>query len=132
VAKQNAMLGQLAADFPELTSTDSALTKRAVEIYNALPEDERTSPMAMKVAVKDAALELGLRPKSKRNASENTGDGLMPTGGGSAVRKPQGGKAELDPVTEGFAAALGLNTSDAKVRERLKKRSERKTWNQFE
>jgi len=124
LTKTNQILASLTQDFPELTSGDHELTKRAVEIHNSMSPDEKANPaVAYKLAVQNAALELGIRPKSKRS-SESGGDFSL-SGSGSGQRRSQGGKKDLDPATEQFAQLMGLDTSDPKVRERIKQRANR-------
>lgn len=122
-AKQQAVIGSLVAEFPELSSADHDLTKRAVEIHNTLSDEERANPaVAYKLAVQNAAIELGIRPKSKRTQSSEDFS-LGSSSGPRPGRKPAG--SDIDPNTEAFAQMLGLNTSDPKVKERLKARSKR-------
>lgn len=125
--KQQAVLASLVAEFPELNQADSDLAKRAVEIYNGLPEDERTSPMSYKVAVKDAALELGVKPKSKRNKGGD--DDFTLSSSKSAGRPPK--KGEVDPVIEDLASAFGVKL-DAAAKERIVNRHGRKTYSSWE
>lgn len=122
VAKTQSVLSELQSEFPELASADHELTKKAVEVYNSLPEDERSSSLAYKVSVKQAALDLGYKPKSKRPADEEPSIGS----GGRVPRKSN----KLDSSTEQLASMFGLNTSDPKVKERLIKSANRE-WTKF-
>ena len=124
-ARGNSTIASLHAEFPELASNDHELTKKAVEIYSALPDDEKSSPLSYKVAVKEAALELGIKPKSKRTDEEQ----LMSSGGGSGSRKER--KPKISQQTADFAAAVGLDINDPKVKERIEGRQGR-NWNKYE
>lgn len=125
--KQQATLASLVAEFPELNQGDSDLAKRAVEIYNALPEDERATPMAYKVAVKDAALELGVKPKSRRAKSE--ADDFSLSSSKSAARPPK--KNEVDPAVEFLAEQFGVKLTP-EVKERVAKNHGRKSYSSWE
>jgi hypothetical protein len=122
MAKTQSVLSELQAEFPELSSQDHELTKKAVEVYNSLPDDEKSSSLAYKVAVKQAALDLGYKPKSKRPVDDE------PSFGPSSGSRPRRNK--LDSATEQLASMFGLNTSDPKVKERLVKASNRE-WNKY-
>lgn len=125
----NAILGQLTNDYPELSNPNSELTKKAIEIYNGMSQSEKSSPTSYKVAVRDAAAEVGLLPKSKRKSSN---DDFSMSGGSSGRSSGESSrKEELSESTLAFAEALGLNIKDKKVVERLKQRSERKDWGRY-
>lgn len=128
----NAVLTQLTSDYPELADSNSELTKKAVEIYNSLSPAEKQSPTAYKVAVRDAAAEVGLLPKSKRKSS--SGDDFSFGGGsaGSGNRSESRKADKLSNETLAFAEALGMDIKDKKVVERLQSRAQRKNWNRYE
>lgn len=121
--KQAQTINQLVADFPELTQQDHALTKRAVEIYNSLSDDEKQSPIAYKAAVKEAALELDLKPKSKRQASSKEND-TFALGGNTAGTKRPAPTSEVDKVRESLAEAFGLKVTP-ELKERLKQHAKK-------
>lgn len=128
----NSVLNQLTSDYPELADSGSELTKKAVEIYNSLSPAEKQSPTAYKVAVRDAAAEVGLLPKSKRKQS-NSDDFSFGGGSSTASSRAEGRKAEqLSNETLAFAEAMGMNIKDKGVVERLKTRAQRKNWNKYE
>jgi len=116
--KQNNVISSLTNEYPELMNTDHELTRKAVEIYSQLPDEDKTSPMAYKLAVKEAAMELGVKPRSKRSDEESYAFG----GSSSQPRKK---KESLDASTVDFARMMGLNVDDPKVKERLSKRAQR-------
>jgi hypothetical protein len=134
-AKEASTIRQLTQEFPELQFDDHPLTKKAVELYSQLPEDEKSSPLAYKIAVKDAAQELGIKPRSKRSDDEVDADAFQMGGGGATSTRTRGkakSKDELDEVTLAFSKALGRNTDDPKVKERIAKYSQRKNWMRYE
>jgi hypothetical protein len=123
------VMGQLINDYPELGDTNSPLSKKAVEIYNQLPNEMKSNPIAYRTAVRDAAAEEGLLPKSKRKSSSNDDFSL---GGSNGTRGNPKKDAEIDARTLEMAERMGLNITDKKVAERLKQRSQRKNWGKFE
>lgn len=126
----NQVLAQLVNDYPELSDTNSELSKRAVDIYKSMSESDRASSLAYKVAVREAAAELGSLPKSKRSKSDDFT--LGGSKGQQAATSSQPKQKDLDEATLKFAKAMGLNVDDKKVVERLKARAQRKTWDKYE
>lgn len=123
--KTQKIMQSLYKDFPELQDTTDPLTVKAIELFDKFSDEEKQHPMAYKLAVKEAAEELELKPKSKRSKEdENDSFSLSQTsakGGreeGSSTKK--GGK--LDARTVEFAKKLGLNTDDQKTLDSLKSR----------
>lgn len=128
--RKNNVITQLYNDYPELGDANDPLTKKTLEIYQSLPEDERQSPMAYKLAAREAATELGVAPKSKRpkqDVDDFTGVGTG--GGGRTSRKKQ--EAEQDQAILEVAAAFGLDTNDEKAKDRLLGRKKR-NFNRYE
>lgn len=129
----NAILNQLVSDYPELSDSSSELTLKAVEIYKSMSDDEKRSSSAYKIAVRDAAADLGVLPKAKRKATAN--DDFALGSGSSGVGSPNRSgnrQTELGENTLAFAELMGLNIKDKKVVERLKQRSQRKNWGKYE
>lgn len=129
--QSNAVLSQLVSEYPELGDQRSELSLRAVEIYKGLSEADRSNPMSYKVAVRDAASELGILTKTKRRSS---GDDFSLSGSneGNSSNQSRQRSSEVDNRTIAFAELLGLNTKDKKVVERIKARSGRKSWGKYE
>lgn len=131
-AKQNATLAQLVSDFPELSDGNHELTKRAVEIYSGLSAEDKTSPIAYRAAVKEAALEMGVMPKSKRSQDDDftiSGQGSSTT---RSERSPSRQKSGIDAATEEFARLIGVNIDDPKVKERIKSKHNRRSYGKWE
>ena len=112
-------INTLVSEYPELNNQHNPLTKKAIEIYMSLPEDERASPAAYKLAVKEAAQELNVKPLSKRSQEE-----YMPQSGRSSeeTRKP---KNAVSPEMEQMASIFGIDLSKKEVKERVLKNSSR-------
>ena len=124
--KQTQTLSSLVAEFPELTDGSAELTKKTLEIYNSLPAEDRSSPSAYRLAVKEAALELGVQPKSKRKRSESDDFSLSGEGRGPSRRD----SAEVVKATEEFARIMGLKVDD-NTKKNLKKHGAR-NWTRYE
>ncbi len=125
--KTQGVLGQLQNEFPELADSGADLTRKSVEIYNSLPDEEKASSMSYRLAVQSAAIELGIQPKSKRPVSdEPTGSSSSNGRSGSSRRKEK-----LTPETEELAAIFGIDTSKSEVKERLIKSTNR-NWSQYQ
>jgi hypothetical protein len=125
-AKTGNVIAELQAEFPEIADSNNELTKKAVEMYNNLPDDEKNSSLAYKVAVKAAALELGVKPRSKRPVDE------VPMGSSSNHRSSNSRRSsnKLSTETEQLAAIFGIDTSKSDVKERMIKASQR-DWTKY-
>jgi hypothetical protein len=126
--RQQATLSALVSEFPELGYADHDLTRTAVEKYNALSDDEKLSPVAYKAAVNEAALELGIKPKSRRKETDDDSY----TVGSSGRSTPAPKKEKLSQDTIAFAQAMGLNVNDEKLKERLRTNHGRKSYTRYE
>lgn len=132
IAKQNDTLSQLVAEFPELSDGNHDLTKKAVEIYANMSSEDKTSPLAYKAAVREAASDLSIMPKSKRKYEDD--DYSISGGGSSSVRseRPRSDRGGIDKATEEFARLVGVDIDDPKVKERIKSKHNRRTYNKWE
>lgn len=126
-ARKQQTAQRLISEFPEIQDESHALTKKADEIYRSLPQDEQDHPMAYKTAVSEAALELGIAPKSKRKPVVEDDDSFVaPRGGSGEPRgKSRRKEGELPEETVEIAALMGVDLSDAKTLERVKKNAKR-------
>lgn len=126
------VIGDLMYDFPELQDKNSDLFKAAVAGYQAMTPQEQANPMAYKLAVKSAAVDMGVKPRSKRSADDDFS--LNGDGGGHSGRDRRGRSRdnELSDETLAFAEKVGFNINDPKVVERIKARAQRKNWNRYE
>lgn len=133
--RSNQILGQLVSDYPELNDGNSELTTKAVAIYKQMSEVERSNPLAYKAAVRDAAADLGILPKSKRKVQgdeEFQFSASNPRGENASNPSKTRKNDELDGKTAAFAKLIGLDTSKKEVVERLKSRQQRKNWSKYE
>lgn len=120
-------IAQLARDYPELNDTDSDLTRKSVEFLNKYSPEERNTPMAYRLAVKEAAEALEVKVKSKRPVEDFGGSTNQYGSSRSRVKADK-----LTPETEFMAEALGKNSgidfSDPKVKARMLERQKRDSW----
>jgi len=126
--KQARVIQQIAKEFPEATDESHPLYKRAVEIYaNELDEDDKSSPAAYKLAINQAALEMGVKPKSQRKQDDEE-----PSVGSSSSysRGDRKRSPKISAETMQWAELLGLDATDPKVKERLEKRAGR-DWSKY-
>lgn len=128
--KTTEVLNKLVSEFPELGDTNTDLYKKAIEIYNSMDAEDKTSPSAYKSAVYAAAVDVGVKPKSKRTSDDSQDFTLGSGGTGSSKSAKKSSKVE-NGILES-AKLMGLNVDDPKVVERLKSRSERKNWLKYE
>lgn len=130
--KRNTVLAEITSEFPEVSDAANPLTAKANEIFQKMAPEDRDNPISMKMAVAQAALELGVAPKSKRKAQQDEDDSFS-LGGGQ--RSERGGnrrkKDDLPQETLEVAALMGLNTEDPKVVANLKKRAARNDWHKY-
>lgn len=131
-AKKNTVIGQLYREYPELQDYENPLTVKAVEIFEKLTDEEKSNPIAYRLAVKEAAEELEIKPKAKRKPKEDDDDAFSLSGKGGGSGKRTKKSDELDPKTIAFAKLVGLKTDDEKVIASLKQKAERKSWMTWE
>lgn len=124
--RQQSTIQKLANDYPELTSNDHELTVKAVEYYNALPADEQSHPLAYQSAVKEAAIELGLKPARLRK--KDSDDFVM---GGDGQRVSRGQAKQEDAYLGQLSEAFGIKLDD-KVKERIKSKHGRRSYTNWE
>lgn len=108
-------------EFPELNKTDGELYKLAISKQTEMAKEYGNSVATMKAAVAEAALELGVKPMSKRERSE---DDFTVDGRGSESEAPvrkRGKKDELPPNTALWAEALGADLERVKARHNKRK-----------
>jgi hypothetical protein len=123
-SKYAATINQLVADFPELSDQTSELYLKSVANYDALSAEEKVSPIAYKAAVRDAALDLGVKPKGKRKSDSGSDAYTMASGSGGVRSDASTGK--VDAIREDIAAKMGLKLDDA-MKARLKSYNKKDT-----
>ena len=131
-ARTQSTLAALVADYPELNDAGHDLTRKAVELYNSMSDSEKTSPVAYKAAVREAAAELGIVPMKRRSSDDEAFTGSASNGYAASTQRKAKSKDDLDPRTIAFAQLVGLKVDDAKTMENLKNRAKRQNWNKYE
>ena len=122
--EQQTVINNLINDYPELNQNDHGLTIRAVEIFNSLSDTEKNSNNSYRLAVREAASELGIKPKSKRkDQNDNFSFGSKSSG------VPTSSKESVDDKTTEFAKIMGLDVSKKELKEKL---SKERNWNRYE
>lgn len=134
----NQIMGQLLAEYPELSDTSSELSVKAVKIFSQLPPEYQNDPRAYKEAVRDAAAELGVIVKSKRVVKDDDGSYTGGSSGGSGnssnSSRRGGGKEKVSDATLEFAELVGLDIRDKKIVESIanREKARKKGWNRYE
>lgn len=121
-AKAQNVIQSIVSEYPEVNDDSSSLMVRAKEIFGAYSDEYKSSPLAMKAAVTEAASELGVRPRSKRTGGS---DNFTVSSSSSSGRQSGGRGGDLSEATLQFAQIMGLDVSKKEVRERLSARSKR-------
>lgn len=130
-ARQQSTLANLVSEFPELNSSGHELTKKAIEIYSSLSDEEKRSPIAYKAAVKEAALDLGYKPMAKRSEEEQDFALRGTPSYGNERRATKSNK--IDPQVAEFAALLGLDLEkNPEAKKRIVAKHNRRTYNSYE
>lgn len=126
-ARQNEVFSQIVSDYPEVGVPNHPLAQKTAEIHKKLSADERANPTSYRLAVLEAAAEMGVVPKSKRTDPD---DGFVMEGGGSGGA-PRQKKQDVNDLTLQFAAQMGYDVTDPKVVERFGKHSKR-NWSKYQ
>ena len=131
--ERQAMLTDMVSKYPELNDPKSAVYQAALKNYQGLSDAQKQDPSSYKLAILDAVAETGVMPVSKRKKDEDLDEFI---GGRSDSSSPNrdnrsAGGEKLDPRTVEVASRMGLDTSDKKVMEKLKKHAKRK-WNKYQ
>lgn len=134
----NAVLGQMTRDYPELNDSNSEMTKKAVEIYNSVvPKHLHGTPEGTRMAIREAAADLGVVPVSKRKKVEADADEYVAPGNTGESRRASSGKKKDELSADQLAAAQllfgsKLDVNDPKVRAELTKNANRKSYDKYQ
>jgi hypothetical protein len=106
---------RLIGDFPDLADDSSELFGRSSEIYRSLQKDMGEGPQAMRLAVLEAASELGIARAGGKGAKESTEDRARRVAAqdgprqSSQHRDTAGDSDEMTPGQKRIAAAMGVS-----------------------
>lgn len=124
-AQQQKAVQGLYKEFPELSNDAHELTILALKKYDDMAKDYGNTPAAMKAAVAEAALELGVKPKSKRPADED--DFVLSGSGQGGQRRRRDKEDKVDPRVGEVARLMGVDPDKAEARAK-----KQRNWNRFE
>lgn len=128
-------VNEVIAVYPEFGQANSEAAALAIKKMSQLPKDQQGNALATKTVMYEAAAELGLVPAKARKQS-NDDDSFSVSGGssrGSGQRSRNSDKSkDVSPDTLEFAQLMGIDISDPKRLEGLKKASQRTKWNKYE
>lgn len=131
--RQQSVLGELVQKFPELNDNGSELTQKAVEIYNSLSAEDQKDPKSYKLAVTEAAVELGVQPMSRRKKTKKSSDDdSFSVSSGSNPSTPKTRDGDVDARTIEFARMVGMDVENEKIIQNLKKRAKRTKWSTYQ
>lgn len=130
-AVQNTV-ASIQALYPEFAQEGSEAVILATKKAANLPAYMKGKPEGVRLAMQEAAAELGLVQASKRKTVVvdepviGRGSGSQQSGGGSKS------KGKVDEKTRQFAELLGMDLSDPKQLANLEQASTRKNWSKYE
>jgi len=131
-------MGRLVADFPELSDTNSKLTKRAIEIHNTLGNELKETGAGYELAVTRAAREIGTVEMSRRGekddgtGSEDLGEFMSDADRGERD-KNKDKSSELHSKTEAFLLEIEKRTNKKINRDNVKNhvKNRKGTWGKW-
>jgi len=122
-AKNQVTISNILNEFPEASQVGHKLYDKVQELFTKMPEEERNNSANWKATVLEAALDLGVKPRSKRTPTETDDFVMGSRSSGSPERT--GKKDELDQRTVDFARLMGLPVDKPETMEKLKSYSNR-------
>lgn len=132
--QEQQILFDIVSEFPEASNNEHELTKCSRKILNSYEVNDQKNPKFWKMAVNEAALDLGIKPKSKRTSTEE--DFSLNSKGSSSISSANyskdKGKTAITEDILNFAALLGRPVNDPKYLESLESFANRKNWTKYE
>jgi hypothetical protein len=122
-------INQLYNEFPELADSEHPLTKASLERYGKMSATEQADPKSLRLAALETAMEMDVKPRSKRGDDDSF---AMPASTGQPTSRRRNTSDKLDPAMLEFAERCGLNVRDPKVVENIKKRAARQNWDRYQ
>lgn len=130
-----ATVSRITGEYPEFLDQNSDVYRLAVQKQSALAPSLQNTPDGIKIAMYEAASEVGLLPKSKRQSTSNDdNDDFVQSGGSSSAGRTRTREKsdKIDPKTVEWARLLGVPVEDPKRMESLKNRAKRGSWGKYE
>lgn len=115
--KRAKVIQDIQSEFPETYDQSHPLVLKANEYFAGYSDEEKATPSAMKLAIKEAALELGIKPRSKRTDADDTAFSFS---GYSPSRPPAPRKQSTGISAETAELARLMKIDVKKVEERAK------------
>lgn len=125
---------EISAKYPEFSQAGSEAAQKAVELGAKLPKHLRGTAEGAKIAMLEAAADLGLVPASRRQKQSSSSDDAAIGGGSSrsSSSKPSG-KAKIDDSVIIMGKLLGVDYEADKNRAKnLEQTTKRSKWNKYE
>ncbi len=127
------------AKYPEFSQDGSEAAKLAIQKASSQAQYLKGTPEGAKMALLEAAAELGLVPASKRSSAQQqqgrqNADDFAISGqsqGSTRQQRRADPAKEIDPRTLEFAKLLNPNMDEARMK-RLSAASKRTKWNKYE
>jgi hypothetical protein len=129
----NNTLAQMVSEYPELGNQNSEMYQKAVSAYNALSDSEKNSSSGIRLAIREAAADLGLVPASKRRKQDDDFSfGGDVSNNQNNQNKKREKKVEISEETLALSKLLGRDPNDPKVKAGLEKAIKRKSFQKYE
>ncbi len=131
-ATQNVVM-EMQSKFPEFSQSGSEAARLAFEKASTLPKGLQGTPEGIRMAMQDAAIELGLVVASKRKTATSNDDFSVSNSSSQGRQAARGNKKEeVADATLEFARLLGVPINDPKRIAGLKKASKRTNWMRYQ
>lgn len=117
------VINNIVSDFPEVNQVGHPLYDKVQEMMGKMSPEEKNNSSHWRAMVLEAAMDVGLKPRSKRSKEDRNEDFSL--GGGYSGSSRAAAKPKLSGDALQFATLLGLDTKDPKVIKRLEERSQR-------
>lgn len=132
-AAVNSTLGQLLVDFPELgVPSDPMYQQTSIKIGQL----KQQSPEAIKAAVYETAMELGVVPHSRRKKSGGSDSDAFSMGSSGSTREVEKrspkSDVEVSEATKAWSQLLGRDINSESYKAGIQKAASRKNWTRYE
>jgi hypothetical protein len=111
-AAQTQTINQLYNTYPELADSDHPFTQKTLERYGQMSEAEKRDPRALKLAAMETAVDMDIKPKSKRPRMR-----IALALAETAAENPAEAATSWTPTLLNSLAKSALNVDDPKVME---------------
>lgn len=124
---------EISAKYPEFSQAGSEAAQKAVELGAKLPKHLRGTAEGAKIAMLEAAADLGLVPASRRQKQSSSSDDAAIGGSSRSSSQKPSGKAKIDESVIIMGKLLGVDYEANKDRAKsLEQSTKRSRWNKYE